>query len=189
MRARRIFFIGTWAAVSLLAVAGFAAFSSQAPEPDEVLTAPAGLAAGKQVGAVAAMAFTGSGRAVEQISPPATTPAVTVAAPTSAPTPARPSGTPFQRSGALDQIEVRQLVERHFQGDEVNRAMRVAWCESGFNPSLVDATTGATGLFPIDPETWRRLAGASDPTDPERNVRVAALIVAERGWTYWACRG
>ena len=41
MRARRIFFIGTWAAVSLLAVAGFAAFSSQAPEPDEVLTAPA----------------------------------------------------------------------------------------------------------------------------------------------------
>ena len=81
MRARRIFLIGIWAAVSLLAVAGFAAFSSQTPTPDDVLTAPAGPAAGKQVGAVAAMAFTGSGRSVEQISPSTTIPAVTVTAP------------------------------------------------------------------------------------------------------------
>jgi soluble lytic murein transglycosylase-like protein len=190
MRARRFILIGTWVAVSLLAVAGFAAFSSQTPGADEMLTTPAGPAAGMQVGAVAAMAFAGSGRAVDQSSPlPTPAAAETVTSPTTVATPARSAGTPFQRSGALDQIEVRKLIEQHFQGEEVNRAMRVAWCESGFNPSLVDPTTGATGLFPIDPDTWRRLAGASDPTDPERNVRVAAMIVAERGWTYWACRG
>lgn len=190
MRLQRVVFIGVWALVSLLAVAGFAAFSSGNDSTDDQPIGATGSVAGRQAGAVAAMGFAGSARGTFVV--PTTTapaPSTTVASDTDEEPARRSTGTPYLRSEALDQIEVRDLLEAHFSSDEVNRAMRVAWCESGFNPNLVDPIDGSTGLFPIDSTTWQRLAGSADATDPERNVQVAAMIVAEQGWSYWDCRG
>lgn len=190
MRLQRVAFIGVWALVSLLAVAGFAAFSSSNGSSADQPIGATGSVAGRQAGAVAAMGFAGSARGTFVVATTApATPSTTVASDSDEEPTRRSTGTPYLRSDALDQIEVRDLLEAHFTSDDINRAMRVAWCESGFNPTLVDPIDGSTGLFPIDPTTWRRLAGAADPTDPERNVQVAAMIVAEQGWTYWDCRG
>ncbi|MFO7548269.1 MAG: hypothetical protein R6X29_05280 [Acidimicrobiia bacterium] len=192
MRLQRIILIGVWALVSLLAVAGFAAFSSGGEAVPADSSPGLDTAVGRQAGAVAAMGFSGTAGA----------PAVatsTTAAPaqvSGADAEERPatSGTPYLRGETLSQLEVRELVSRYFAADDVNRAMRVAWCSSGFNPGLVDPETGAVGLFPMNPVRWSALAdaagfGGSMITDAEANVAVAAHLVEQEGWGAWACRG
>jgi hypothetical protein len=191
MRLQRIILIGVWALVSLLAVAGFAAFSSGgegAEAPPSIGTA---FAVGRQAGAVAAMGFSGTAGVPSVVT--STTP--TIASPAAdAERGSSTSGTPYLRGETLGQLEVRELVTRYFAADDVNRAMRVAWCSSGFNPGLVDPATGAVGLFPLDPVRWSPLAAAAgfagaQITDAEANVAVAAHLVEQEGWGAWACRG
>jgi hypothetical protein len=91
-------------------------------------------------------------------------------------------------------VTFRRLVDTHFASSDVNQAVRLAWCLSRFDVDAIDPSTGALGLFQIDPGDWRDavvemgLPKEADPFNPEMNVSVAAHIVyAGSGWAYWSC--
>lgn len=69
-------------------------------------------------------------------------------------------------------------------------AVCVAEAESNFDPSAVNPSTGAAGVFQFLPSTWAslsELAGrGGDPVfDARANVAVAAWTVGEYGWHPW----
>jgi hypothetical protein len=92
-------------------------------------------------------------------------------------------------------VQVRALVSEHFAAEDVNKAVRVAWCESRFNPSSTNLRTGAVGLFQHLPKYWEERAESAgfpdaDPTDPEASTAAAAWAVYNGGgWDTFACRG
>jgi hypothetical protein len=90
-------------------------------------------------------------------------------------------------------VEVRDLVTRYFLPSDINRAVRVAWCASRFDPDAVNPQTGAAGLFQLDPDDFAALNddSAAGVLDPELNAAAAARIVYEGdGWeAFGACRG
>jgi hypothetical protein len=195
MRLRRLSFIAGWAAVALLAVAGFAAFgtsgSTQA-EPEFDATEP-GL--GHSTGAQAGFNFAvlaGQGAAGDSGAVTATT----VAAEQAASPADQSTGTiASDESGWLSQVQVRALVGEFFAAEDVNKAVRVAWCESRFNPDSTNLRTGAVGLFQHLPKYWAERAEnagfpGADPTDAEASTAAAAWAVYnEGGWDTFACRG
>jgi resuscitation-promoting factor RpfB len=78
------------------------------------------------------------------------------------------------------------------QGADAGQLLRVAYCESRYNPGAYNAS-GASGLFQFLPSTWAAnsvragFAGAS-PFDPVPAANVAAWMFA-RGQAYqWVCR-
>ncbi len=182
-----------WAAVTLLAVAGFAAFQiggRSAPEP-------ATAALGRDAGALAGLGF----------NTPHADMAATVAVPSSA---AEEDSTASDRGqseegaeevvidtvpthGWLSEMQVRALVTKYFRPEDINRAIRVAWCESRFNPTSSNPETGGTGLFHHLPEFWSQRTEAAgfpgaQPTDAEANVAAAAYAVYEEGgWAVFTC--
>lgn len=193
-----------WVLVSMLVVAGFAAFSAEEDAPEAGATTAASVGdLGRNAGAVSALGFaaravgTGSTVTTLDLDPeaaplagrtPDTAPATTT------PDRASGSGAVFNRSGYLEETEVRALVSSFFAPEDVNKAIRVAWCESSFNPAAVNPATGASGLFQHLPEEWaERSAAAGFPGasifDPEANVGVAAWLLYESpgGWSHWEC--
>jgi hypothetical protein len=98
-------------------------------------------------------------------------------------------------SGWLSQVQVRALVAKYFTTEDVNQAVRVAWCESRFDPSSTNLRTGAVGLFQHLPRYWDERADNAgfpnaDPTDAEASTAAAAWAVYnEGGWDVFACRG
>jgi hypothetical protein len=98
-------------------------------------------------------------------------------------------------TGWLDSVAVRDLVETFFASGDVNRAVRLAWCVSRFDIDSINPSTGAAGLFQIDPAIWNDLvadagvAASSDIFDPAASTQVAAFIVYQGdGWAYWDCQ-
>ena len=100
-----------------------------------------------------------------------------------------------EESGWLSQVQVRALAAKYFAAEDVNRAVRVAWCESHFNPASTNLRTGAVGLFQHLPRYWEARAEnagfpGSEPTDPEASTAAAAWAVYhEGGWDTFVCRG
>jgi hypothetical protein len=98
-------------------------------------------------------------------------------------------------SGWLSEIQVRALVSIYFQPRDVNQAVRIAWCESRFDPGSVNLRTGGIGLFQHLPRYWADRADAAgfpgaDPTDPEASTAAAAWEVYNGGgWEIFSCRG
>jgi hypothetical protein len=109
--------------------------------------------------------------------PPVTTspPAPRVVAPPPAPRPVE---------------EWRSLVSAYFAQSDVDKALRVIWCESGGDPNAQNPSSGAAGLFQHIPRYWPDraaaigLAGASI-FDPVANVSAAAWLVYTEGWSHW----
>lgn len=67
-------------------------------------------------------------------------------------------------------------------------AMRVAGCESRYDPNAVNASSGAEGLFQFLPSTWRTTPFASSsPFDPAANARAAAWLFSTSGPGAWEC--
>lgn len=86
----------------------------------------------------------------------------------------------------------RPLVSAFFRPEDVDRALRVIWCESKGDPEAANPTSTARGLFQHLGSRWERrseragLAGA-DIFDPVANVAVAAWLVYHYGgWSHWA---
>ena len=205
MRIARAGLVIGWVFVAMLAVAGFAAFSAgdetdSVTEPESTLSSDVG----RTAGAVSALGFVGSANTTSStLASPAESLDPTIAgagelglatAPVDEAAPSDKRGGVFVRSGYLTETEVRELVTQHFQPDDVNRAIRVAWCVSAFNPAAVNPTTGASGLYQHLPEDWaERSAAAGHPTasifDPDANVAVAAWMLYELpgGWSHWDC--
>jgi hypothetical protein len=205
MRIARAGLVIGWVLVAMLAVAGFAAFSAGddsggIAEPGSTLTNDVG----RTAGAVSALGFVGSANTT---SPRSASPREnldpTIAgagefglspAPIDGAAASDKRGGVFVRSGYLTETEVRELVIEYFRPDDVNRAIRVAWCVSAFNPAAVNPATGSAGLFQHLPDVWaERSAAAGHPTasifDPAANVAVAAWMLYELpgGWSHWDC--
>jgi hypothetical protein len=70
-----------------------------------------------------------------------------------------------------------------------NWALRLAQCESNFNPYAVNRYSGAAGLFQFLATTW---AGTpwrgQSPFDPNANAQAAAWLYSKYGAGQWACR-
>lgn len=200
-RSRRLSFVAGGVAVILLAIAGFAAFAPSEPNQDELLAEAAAASIGHTAGAYAGLAFTrlgGDGDAAVIVAT-AVDPqdgADEVTPDTSAsPSTSEATGTiASPESGWLSEVEVRELVSRYFEPADVNRAVRIAWCESRFDPNAVDLRSGGIGLFNHLPRYWDdRAANAgfagADATDPEASTAAAAWEVYQGGgWDVFTCR-
>lgn len=197
MRYRRFSFVVGWAAVALLAIAGFAAFSDPGPSADEVRVEAAQDSMGHTSGAYAGLGFAFTGTASEGTQEDTSTAELETSAESADEDEEDgAAGTiASSASGWLSEVEVRALVSLYFDDVDVNRAIRVAWCESRFDPEAIDLRTGATGLFKHLPRYWDdRAANAGFPgalpTDPEASVAAAAWAVYEGGgWDVFSCRG
>lgn len=180
MRVQRFLLLAGWVTISLLAVAGFATFSTGESSPEPTVANEGGSIAGFAAGGYVA----GVGKAVDS------TPTTLAEA-----APASSNLSSLQRSSYLTEREVRQLVAKYFDADDVDRAVRVAWCESSFNAASIGVTDGGGGLFHLDPGTWADLSaaagrGGTDVFDPESNVAVAAWVVYfGEGWATFGCQG
>lgn len=120
-------------------------------------------------------------------------PAAAGCRPVSPLSPACPEPEPAGRAvGVLVGIERwRPLVERYFESDDVDLAMKVMACESGGNPTAANPTSSARGLFQHLGSFWNKRAASAgrpgaDIFDPEANVAVAAwLVYHQGGWKHW----
>lgn len=188
-RAHPIVFVAMWAVVTLLAVAGFAAFQiggREAPVPSNANL-------GREVGALAGLGFNAV-TAETAVAVAATPPdeAVTVTADTGDTSAEDPVDT-LPTHGWLSEMQIRALVSKYFEPEDINRAIRVAWCESRFNPTSTNHETGGTGLFHHLPEFWPGRAEAAgfpgaEPTDAEASVAAAAhAVYQEGGWSVFNC--
>lgn len=86
----------------------------------------------------------------------------------------------------------RPLVEAHFRPGDVDRALRIMWCESHGDPNAKNPTSTASGLFQHLRGWWGGSWGpAFDPFDPAQSVAAAARMRYSRGsWSDWnASRG
>jgi Transglycosylase SLT domain len=87
---------------------------------------------------------------------------------------------------------VVDLIHKYFPASQADFAVRVAYCESGFNPNAVGDQGRARGIF----QFWRATFLGTDvgatygwdaAFDAEINVRAAAELVARGGWGPWTC--
>jgi len=200
MRRKRFSFLAGWAAVALLAVAGFAAFGNLGrPDSQQVQIEAARASMGHASGAAAGVAFV---QPASLVSAPLTAqPAPRETSETTEENPesneaATGTGSANLATGAgwLSEVQVRALVKLHFKSADVNQAIRVAWCESRFDPAATNLRTGGVGIFQHLPRYWEErsanagFAGA-DPTDPEASIAAAAWEIYEGGGWELFCRG
>ena len=207
MRLRRSPFAIGWVTVALLAVAGFAAFGTPSATTEEVRVEAAAASIGHTTGAYAGVAFTliglpapaSSSNADQEIPSDPDLATLQSAARAEASGSEREtstaSSTDTLTSGWLSEVEVRALISLYFQPEDVNQAVRVAWCESRFDPESIDLRTGGEGLFHHLPRYWSERAlqagfAGSPPSDAEASTAAAAWAVYEGGgWDVFACRG
>ena len=78
-------------------------------------------------------------------------------------------------------------------GADANQLLRVAKCESGYNPNAYNASSGASGLFQFLPSTWAAnsvragYSGAS-PFDPVASANTAAMMFRNGQAGQWVCK-
>ena len=202
MRSHRFSFIAGWTAVALMAVAGFAAFGNPNATTEEIQAEAAEASIGHMSGAYAGLAFAYLGidagteepliNAIDVLA--AEVAAFPVGSPDDLAQDGKSSGSLNSATGWLSEVEVRALVSLYFSARDVNQAVRVAWCESRFDPDSVNLRTGGVGLFQHLPKYWDERAEAAgftgaEPTDPEASVAAAAWAVYQGGgWDVFACR-
>jgi hypothetical protein len=201
MRSRRLSYVAGFVAVAVLAIAGFAAFGTPDATPDEVQAEAAAASVGHTAGAYAGLTFAllssdGDstvlvGTALEDEDD---TGAETAVADTGGVEEDATATSVSPTSGWLSEVEVRALVEFYFEPTDVNKAVRIAWCESKFDPNNTDLKTGGVGLFNHLPRYWTERATNAgfpdaDATDPEASTAAAAWEVYNgAGWEIFSCR-
>lgn len=72
--------------------------------------------------------------------------------------------------------------------EDVERALAIAKCESGFNPNAKGPTQDS-GIFQLhEPSHGKRMEKLGlDPFDVEDNVAFARMLYDEQGWKPWVC--
>jgi uncharacterized protein YabE (DUF348 family) len=90
--------------------------------------------------------------------------------------------------------EIEQIIRdaAAAQGADADQLVRVAYCESRFNPGAYNAS-GAAGLFQFMPGTWaansiRAGFGGASVFDPVASANVAAYMFARGQAFQWVCR-
>ena len=79
------------------------------------------------------------------------------------------------------------------QGADPDQLLRVAYCESRYNPSAVNSSSGAAGLFQFMPATWaansvRAGFGGASVFDPVAAANVAAYMFHMGQAGQWSCK-
>jgi hypothetical protein len=190
----------------LLAIAGFAAFGTPEATPEQVQAEAAADSIGHTAGAYAGLSFAMLGNdgdsavllaTASDEAPTEEAEDTTEATADSSDEQATQgsSGTiASPTSGWLSEVEVRALATLYFEPIDVNRAVRIAWCESRFDPGAVDLRTGGVGLFNHLPRYWdERATNAGFPgveaTDAQASTAAAAWEVYNGGgWEIFNCR-
>jgi soluble lytic murein transglycosylase-like protein len=68
-------------------------------------------------------------------------------------------------------------------------ALRVAQCESNYNPYAVNRSSGASGLFQFLPSTWASLPQHNQSVfDPTANAQAAEVLYSRSGPNQWSCK-
>ena len=200
MRSRRLSFLAGWLAVGVLAALGFAAFGTSGPPDDEPLVAAAAATMGHTAGAFAGMSFALLAGPVDDITvddyvAPESLPNADTRGEGAAEDDGSNGTIASEGSGWLSEVEVRALVAKYFEPEDVNKAVRVAWCESRFDPNSINLRTGAKGIFQHLPRYWDERSTAAgfqgaDPSEAEASIAAAAWAVYNGGgWDVFACRG
>jgi hypothetical protein len=97
---------------------------------------------------------------------------------------------PPPAGGDMEAI-IRDAAARH--GADATQLLRVAYCESRYNPSAYNRSSGASGLFQFIATTWAAnsvragYAGAS-VFDPVANANTAAWMFARQQAGQWSCK-
>ncbi|MDQ6898506.1 MAG: transglycosylase SLT domain-containing protein [Candidatus Dormibacteraeota bacterium] len=103
--------------------------------------------------------------------------------------PATTANTPPAAQGSIQQIILDAFAS---QGAGAQAwALRIAKCESGYNPRAFNASSGAAGLFQFLPSTWRNMPqgkAGKDVFDPVANAQAAAYYYSTSGAGPWVCR-
>jgi hypothetical protein len=78
-------------------------------------------------------------------------------------------------------------------GADPAQLLRVAWCESRYNPGAYNASSGASGLFQFMPRTWaansvRAGYGGASVFDAVANANTAAYMFANSQAYQWSCK-
>ena len=78
-------------------------------------------------------------------------------------------------------------------GVDPETLLRVAYCESRYDPLAYNGILGASGLFQIIPGTWRANSvlagyGGASVWDPGANANVAAFMFGNHQAGQWACK-
>ena len=116
-----------------------------------------------------------------QARPPAPAPA-----PAPPPTPAPPP-PPSAAGGSIQQIILDAFASLGAGAQQW--ALRVAKCESGYNPNAVNRSSGASGLFQFLPSTWASLPQHTQSVfNPIANAQAAAVLYQRSGPNQWSCK-
>lgn len=67
-------------------------------------------------------------------------------------------------------------------------ALRVAKCESGYNPRAVNPSSGASGLFQFMPSTWNANFPGQNIWDPYAQAHAALVFYNEGRQSAWTCK-
>jgi Transglycosylase SLT domain len=120
--------------------------------------------------------------------PPAATQAPTPArAATPAPAPPPPPPAPGPAGGSIQQIILDAFAPLGPGAQQW--ALRVAKCESGYNPNAVNRSSGASGLFQFLPSTWASLPQHNQSVfNPVANAQAAAVLYQRSGPNQWSCK-
>ena len=81
------------------------------------------------------------------------------------------------------EASVRASVERWFPASEWEWAMRVAYCESRYQPWAVEASGDHIGIFQVAASIWGPV-----PSDIGGQVAQAAEVLRQGGRGMWSCR-
>ena len=99
-----------------------------------------------------------------------------------------PKPPPVPRTPAPTAEAWRELVSGYFAPGDVDRALRVIWCESRGDPLAKNPTSTASGLWQFLRAWWAGEWGYPfDPFDPTASTKRAAELVygPGQGWDHW----
>jgi soluble lytic murein transglycosylase-like protein len=101
--------------------------------------------------------------------------------------PAAPPAAPVAAGGSIQQIILDAFAPLGAGAQQW--ALRVAKCESGYNPNAVNRGSGASGLFQFMPATWASMPQHSQSVfNPVANAQAAAVLYARSGPNQWSCK-
>jgi Transglycosylase SLT domain len=102
-------------------------------------------------------------------------------------TPPPPLNVPPGSVSAIQQIILDAFAP--LGGAAQQWALRVAKCESGYNPYAVNRSSGASGLFQFLPATWAAMPQHNQSVfDPVANAQAAAYLYNRSGPGQWQCK-
>jgi hypothetical protein len=85
--------------------------------------------------------------------------------------------------------DIPTLIRQRWAGTgHGERAVRIARCESGFNPTAQNRSSTAYGVWQFLNATWKG-TGIQKTSDPRLQIEAAYRLWKARGWSPWVCRG